>query len=222
MGTSISMRSPRRSRAWALARADIRDGAPHHAVLTDFMRAAAADEWLNMLTSTGVEIYAQTAATAWERVLDQRDGDPYTAVTAILSAARTEALTAGGAGVAVGLAERALARTLLLRLRDIATEPEDRQHDHGILPTDLVSGLLAELMRQSAMHFFARDAAAFTGTGAIPDAASFNSATQRIGDIAADAARAGRPMLRTDGPQGWTAAVRAAMQSAARSNGPGL
>jgi hypothetical protein len=191
-------------------------------VLTDFMIAAAADEWLKMLTSTGVEVYAQTAATAWERVLDRRDGDPYAAVTAILSDTRTEALTAGGAGVAVGLAERALARTLLQRLREVAHDADDQQHVRGVLPADLISGLLAELMRQTAMHFFARDAAAFTGTAAIPDAASFIAATRRIGDLAAEAAGAGRPMLRADGPQGWTAAVRAAMQSAARSNNPGL
>jgi hypothetical protein len=193
-------------------------------VLTDFMIAAAADEWLNMLTSAGVAVYAQTAAAAWERISERLDdNDPYAVVTTVLSDARTEALTAGGAGVAVGLAERALARTLLQRLRDVDNAANSRQQNRGGIPADLVTGLLAELMRQTAMHFFARDAAAFTGTNAIPDAATFNSATQRIGDIAAEAARAGRLVLRAHGPQGWTAAVRAAMQSAARSNtAPGL
>ena len=223
MGTSVSMRSPRTSRPWGMARASISAGAPPETVLTDVVRAAAGD-WLSMLTSDGVTVYAQYAADAWARVADKPTEDDRRAeVSAVLRDARTRALSAGGAGVAVGLAERALARTLMGQLQDDADAAGRGQQPHTLPPPNLIPGLLGELMRQTAMHFFTRDAAAYTGTAAIPDVQTFNTATRRIGEAAANAARAGRPALSGQGTDGWVAAVRAAMQSAARPNAnPGM
>lgn len=218
MGTSVSKRSPRTSRPWSVFRNQLGAGAPPEAFLIGMTRAAG-NEWLSMLTSDGIAVYARTAADAWAQMAERlADRDSHTVVSTLLSEARTEALTAGGAGVAVGLAERALARTLLLRLRGNEDTLDSWQQHRGPRSSDLVAGLLGELMRQTAMHFYARDAASQTGSRAIPDIQAFNATARRVGDLAAAAADAGGAALRNQGSDGWSAAVRAAMQSAGGPN----
>jgi hypothetical protein len=228
MGTSVSIRSPATSRTWAVARNHIQSGDSPADVLAAMMVAAVSDEWLTLLTSAGLGVYAQHTADAWHQMPDRLDdSDPYATVNAVIGEARTQALTAGGAGVAVGLAERALARVLLQRL---VAQPDGQQNataawltSRGANPGDLAGRLLTEVMRQAAMHFFVRDGAAFTGGDAIPDVRTLRSLTRQVGDAAADSARAARQALRERGPQAWNDAVRQAIRATGERpfNNPG-
>ena len=229
MGTSVSPRSPAGSRTWTMVRATIQNGAPPGEVLAAMMYAASSDEWLTILESPGVNVYAERVAVAWQDMPDQlRHGGAREVVADILEQTRADALSAGGDGVAVALTERALARVLLERLtsRDRETdEPADLpaawQANRGLTPGELAGSLLVETMRQVASHFFARDAAAVTGGTAIPDARALRQLTRQVGDAAADTAQQARAMLRDRGPEAWADGVRLTFRTAARWRPPG-
>jgi len=204
-----------------MVRALIRHGSSPPEVLAAMMVAAGSDEWLAMLASPGVSVYAEQIAAAWHQMPDRLDtGDPHTIVNDVVQQARERALSAGGGGVAVALAERALARVLLDRLTTRGT-PEDREADlpaawrsnRGINPGDLAGSLLAETMRQLARHFFARDGAAVTGSAAIPDVHVLRTLTRQVGDAAADSAERGRAVLIQRGTEAWADGVRLAFRA---------
>jgi hypothetical protein len=230
MGTSVSLRSPAGSRAWAVVRALIRHGSSPPEVLAAMMVAAASEDWLAMLQSPGLTAYAARAAEAWHEMPERlgRD-DPHTVVRAMVQQARDVALAAGGGGVAVGLAERALARVLLERLAT-AGAPAGRQEadlvrawraNRGLNPGDLAGSLLVETMRQVARHFFTRDGAAVTGTAAIPDVNTLRALTREVGEAAARSAQPGRAMLMERGAQAWADGVRLAFRVGGTRPPPG-
>ncbi len=220
MGTSVSVRSPANGRRWIVVRASIQNGAPVHEALAAIMVAASSDAWRSMLESPGIQVYAERAAAAWEEMPARLERQPVReAVNGVVEQARTDALAAGG-GLAVALAERALARTLLERFSD--REPDGAvpalsgwRESRGLSPGDLAGAFLVETMRQLASHLFARDASAFTGTAAIPDARALRELTRAVGDAAAETTQPARAILHRQGAAGWIEGVRLAFQTGA-------
>jgi hypothetical protein len=222
MGTSVSVRSPSDSRAWALVRASISNGVTPRMVLAEMMVAAAADEWLALLQSPGLGVYASRLAQAWHEMPDEVQVlGTREAIANIVDDTRTAGLAAGG-GLAIGVAERALARVLIERIPH--TEPAAAEvtatdaasawrANRGLSPGDLIASFLAETMRQLACHFFSRDAAHVTGGAGVPDARALRQLTRQIGDAAAEAAEPARPILRELGSQAWRDGVRIAFQT---------
>lgn len=232
MGTSVSIRSPSSSRPWAMVRASIRGGATPRTVLAEMMIAAgSADDWLSMLQSPGLGVYAARVAQAWHEMPEQvqihgmRD-----AIANVIDDTRTAGLSAGGGGLAIGIAERALARVLVERLPGTDSAAVSSagigaaaawQSNRGLSPGDLVASFLAETMRQLVCHFFARDAANVTGGAAVPDARALRQLTRQIGDAAAETAEPARQVLRAEGAQAWLDGVRIAFQAGGARGQPG-
>jgi hypothetical protein len=224
MGTSVSVRSPFGSRPWAMVRASIGNGSPPQMVLADMMVAAGSrDDWLSLLQSPGLHVYAMRVGQAWHEMpqLVQSFG-LREAIANVVDETRTAGLSAGGGGLAIAVAERAVARLLLERLPRTEIEAASVtdtgiasawQINRGSSPGDLVATFLAETMRQLASHFFARDAASLTGRSAVPDARALRNLTRQIGDAAAEAAEPARSMLDALGPQAWDDGVRIAFQT---------
>jgi hypothetical protein len=193
-------------------------------VLADMMVAAGSgDDWLSLLQSPGLNVYATRVAQAWHEMpqLVQSHG-LREAIANVVDETRTAGLSAGGGGLAIAIAERAVARLLLERLPRTefgAARFTDSgiasawQINRGSSPGDLVASFLAETMRQLASHFFARDAASLTGRPAVPDARALRELTRQIGDAAAEAAEPARLVLDARGPRAWDDGVRIAFQT---------
>jgi hypothetical protein len=202
-----------------MVRALIQNGSPSPDVLTAMMAAAVSEGWLVMLQSAALNRYAEAVADAWEQMPARLNrADPYEVVNDVVAAARDRALREGSGGVAVGLAERAMARLLLERTAaapmagDAPTDLASRWREtRGVNPGDLASTFLAETMRQVARHFFARDAAVFIGTAAIPDVRALRALTRSVGDAAAGTAEQARPILTQRGTAAWAEGVRVAV-----------
>lgn len=229
MGTSVSPHSPAGSRAWSMVRALIQNGSSSSDVLAAMMAAAVSDNWLAMLQSPALTRYAEAAANAWERLPAQlHQGSRFDVVSEVVSSARDSALAEDSGGPAIGLAERALTRLLLERTasddgdEDPATAAGKWHEARGVNPGDLASSFLAETLRQMARHFFTRDAAAFTGTPAIPDVRTLRILARTLGDVAAQTAEQARPILTQRGPSAWTEGVRVAVLAGGtrKSTGP--
>jgi hypothetical protein len=144
------------------------------------------------------------------------------AIAAVVDDTRTAGLVAGGGGLAIGVAERALTRVLVERIpyaelaaagSTAAGAASAWQANRGPSPGDLVASFLAETMRQLACHFFARDAASVTGGAAVPDARTLLQLTRQVGDAAAEAAEPARHILRERGAEAWRDSVRIAFEA---------
>jgi len=207
-----------------MVRASINSGIAPRTVVAEMMVAAGAvDEWLSLLQSPGLGVYASRIAEAWHEMPGQVEvHGAREAIANFVDDTRTAGLAAGGGGLAIGVAERALARVLVERIPQaqpaaagatVTGAVSAWQANRGSTPGDLIANFLAETMRQLASHFFSRDASSVTGGAAVPDARALRQLTRQVGDVAATTAEPARHILRERGAQAWSDGVRIAFQT---------
>lgn len=200
MGTSASRRSPERSLRWRAVRAALVGPIPAERAVAVMFVAARSEVWLEYLTSPALIAYARAADEA-SAALAGSSPNESDVVSRLVAGARDQGLAAGGGGLALPLAERALARILLQQARSpaAADAPASAQ-------------LLVETVRQLALHLAARD---------MPDAARLASLpistarerTREIGNAAATVAEPAGETVAREGPEAWPRAIRAALGS---------
>lgn len=227
MGTSTSRRSPSAHLSWRAARAVLSAEQAADRILAELFQAARADnEWLAMLLSNGMRAYAYAAHSAWsemESVLRSEESVD-AAVQRYAENTRDEGLAAGGAGIALPLAERALVRVLLTvahRAPAAANAVEGWEAARGPSRGAFTADFLAETLRQVALHLVSCDlpAIALESRHRAMTAADAVRLTNEVGRVAVAAARAGRNVLLDHGPDGWADAIGASFSAAVGRKG---
>jgi len=177
MGTSRSFRSPSVPR-WNSVIAQIANDEPHEQIRAELFNAGLLDGWGEELGRPGVARLVAALVEAHGQLgeLLREAPRPESAIETVVAAARQEALRLDEAP-ALGVAERALVRTLIGTAREgIAlseSTPEqaaDAWQGNRGTPESLVSRFLGEVLHQFTCHVIARDAGQIVGRGAFEGA----------------------------------------------------